>query len=170
MLQSARKVRAMSGLGASCSRSSSFASTRSLSSSSSFEHVKDEDFREKNVWNVPPLIRGNCADCYDDEKRKKSDHRRNLRRTMTTKIATRGFASSYSSKSYSKDDETSERPAAEAVVLPPRVLSLLLLLLNTLKTRTFGRRMFGMFLLLLGEIARTVTTTRRGRRAIIVEI
>jgi len=30
--------------------------------------------------------------------------------------------------------------------------------------------MFGMFLLLLGEIARTVTTTRRGRRAIIVEI
>ena len=117
MLQSsARKVRAMSGLGASCSRSVTFATGRSLSSSSSFQHIKDkEDFWEKNVWNVP-LIRGNCADYCCDDERKKRKKIGDLRRTMTTtKIAMRGFASS-SSKSYSKDDETSNVPETATIL------------------------------------------------------
>ncbi|CAL6340989.1 unnamed protein product [Bathycoccus prasinos] len=105
----------MSGLGASCSRSVTFATGRSLSSSS-FQHIKDkEDFWEKNVWNVP-LIRGNCADSCCDDERKKRKKIGDLRRTMTTtKIAMRGFASS-SSKSYSKDDETSNVPETATIL------------------------------------------------------
>ena len=114
-----RKLRAMSGLGTSCSRSSSTSgsgtigftfATRSLSPS----FHKDED-GEKHFWSLPPP-RGNCADC--EEKRKKRKKTRDLRR-MTTKIATRGFASSsssYSSRSYSKDDETSNVPETATIL------------------------------------------------------
>ena len=81
MLQSAaRKVRAMSGLGASCSGSVAFATGRSLSSSS-FQHIKDKEDGEKNVWNVP-LIRGNCAEhCCDDERKKRKSNTKVSRRT-----------------------------------------------------------------------------------------